>query len=335
MFQKKSGKSALILRFSSFGDIVQVSFAADSLCKKSYLVDLVTKKEFTHAFENKDFPFREVFSYDKSKPHALWDLAKQVHKKNYSLIYDAHNNQRTFLFKIFLVLLNPLNFFKFKTRSKFRFKRLLLFKFRIDTFPKPFKGAASFLKPLQLNLSPLEQKQAALTKEILLAPSAAWDLKKWPEAYWVTLAQELVNTQFKVSFIGGPSDNFIDDIAKQVPESINLSGKLSWAETISLVQSSSLLISGDTGVLHIADYFQVNAIGLMGPSAFGRPSRKSSQVLYKNLNCQPCSKDGRGKCKNPVFKKCLVSISPEEVFKLAETTLLTSSPSHPHTNEAP
>lgn len=304
-------KTALIIRFSSFGDIVQATFAANSLTEKGYSTDLLTKKEFSNAFSNSAFPYQHILSYSKSGD-SLWNIAKQVSKKNYSLIYDAHNNQRTLLFKFFLIILNPLNFFKFKTRSKFRFKRLLLFKFRIDTFPKPFRGATSFLDPLSLSLS--EASIPKYSEEILLAPSAAWDLKKWPEEYWVELANSLISKGKAISFLGGPADTFIEEISKQAKGSKNLAGKLSWSETIERIKKAHLLISGDTGVLHIADYFNVNAIAIMGPSAFGRPSRENSDVIYRNLSCQPCSKDGRGKCKNKVFKECLTSISPEYVL---------------------
>ncbi len=307
----QNSKTALIIRFSSFGDIVQATFAASSLVEEGYSADLLTKKEFSGAFSNPAFPYQRVISYSKSGD-SLWRIAKQVSKKNYSLIYDAHNNQRTLLFKLFLIILNPMNFLKFRTRSKFRFKRFLLFKFRIDTFPKPFKGASSFLDPLNLSLSTMPSLN--LSEEVLLAPSAAWGLKKWPEKYWVELANSLISKGKVVSFLGGPTDTFIEDISKQVIGSKNLAGKLSWNETIEKIKEANLLISGDTGVLHIADYFNVNAIALMGPSAFGRPSRKNSVVIYKNLSCQPCSKDGRGKCNNKVFKHCLISITPEDVF---------------------
>ncbi|MGH1468191.1 MAG: glycosyltransferase family 9 protein [Bdellovibrionales bacterium] len=317
MLQKS--KAALIIRFSSFGDIVQATFAAHSLVEKNYDVDLLTKKEFSNAFKNSSFPYKDVISYSKSED-SLWAIAKNVSKKNYSLIYDAHNNQRTLLFKLFLIILNPLNILKFRTRSKFRFKRLLLFKLRIDTFPKPFKGASSFLAPLSLKLTK-SSKLNSPKNEILLAPSAAWDLKKWPEDYWVELANSLISIGKSVNFIGGPADNFIQDLSSKAPGSINLAGKLSWSETIERIKNSSLLISGDTGVLHIADYFGVESIALMGPSAFGRPSRSSSNVIYKNLPCQPCSKDGRGKCKNKTFKKCLASISPEEVLTQSQKVL--------------
>ncbi len=311
-------KSALIIRFSSFGDIVQSTFAADSLVKKGFKVDLLTKKDFVKAFSNSLFPYSQVLSYTKSDS-SLWSLAKKISKKNYSLIYDAHNNQRSLLLKFFLLILNPLVFFHFKTRSKFRFKRFLLFNLKINTFPKPFNGASSFLDPLKLSIN---KRTSFKTKgPILLAPSAAWCLKKWPKDYWVDLGKKLISKGHTIKFIGGPNDHFIKDISIKVSNFNNFSGKASWNETIQTIKNSPLLISGDTGVLHIADYFGIKTIALMGPSAFGRPLRQSSTIIYKNLSCQPCSKDGRGKCKNSTFKKCLVSITPEEVLEKSKKIL--------------
>ncbi len=315
-----TNKKALIIRFSSFGDIVQSSFAAEELKRKDIKTDLLTKSEFAKAFKGFDV-FNEVIAFDKkTNVSGLFKLAKELCAKNYDLVYDAHNNQRTLLLKLFFLILKPSYILKLKTRSKYRIKRFFLFKLRINLFPKPFKGAESFLEPLGLNIK--EQKNTLKQKHntpntILLAPSAAWDLKKWPTEYWVELASKL-STQdrnLSIKFLGGPDDHFIDGIQKQVPQTQNLAGKLSWSETIDEIKNSRMLISGDTGVLHIADFFKVKAIGLMGPSAFGYPSRETSKVLSLNLNCQPCSKDGRGKCKLiNENKKCLTALKPELVL---------------------
>lgn len=314
--------SALIIRFSSFGDIVQATFAADSLKEDGYSVDLITKKEFSNTFKAMGFPYNRVISYDKKNGPSLWSLSGDINKSKHRIIFDAHNNQRTLLLKTFLVLRNPLNFFKFRTRSKFRLKRFFLFNLRLNFFPKPFKGAESFLKPLKLSLKERNAVEPMpLKKSILLAPSAAWDLKKWHEEKWVELGNKLIQHGFDVSFIGGPDDKFIEELSKNVPFSHDLSGKLSWNETTQKIKDSNLLISGDTGVLHIADFFGVKAIGLMGPSAFGRTSRDSSHVISKDLKCQPCSKDGRGKCNNTYRKKCLALITPQEIYEKAQIVI--------------
>ena len=309
-------RKALFLRFSSFGDIVQAGFAAKALSEKGYKVDLLTKKEFQEPFSGSGFGFSNVYGLQKgSNLGSLWRLAGFFAAEGYELIYDAHNNQRSLLFKVLLLLQSPKLFFRVKTRSKFRCKRLLLFELNLNLFPKPFKGAYSFLEPLYLHCPKPENltKDPLYPKTILLAPSAAWDLKKWPEDYWVELGKSLIKSH-KVAFIGGPQDHFIKTIHEKVEGSENLAGKLNWSETIKTIKASKALVAGDTGVLHIADFFGVPNVALMGPSAFGFPSRDTSKVINKDLYCQPCSKDGRGKCRNKVHQKCLASILPSEVL---------------------
>lgn len=252
----------------------------------------------------------------------LWKIACDIAVQDYSLIYDAHNNQRTALLKFFLMLLKPSYFKRIQTRPKGRFKRFLLFNFRINLFPKPFRGARSFLGPPGLAITPAPENPKQTTSQmVLFAPSAAWELKRWPIEHWKTLTKLCTNSSISIGMLGGPSDNFINEITSGFDFVENFSGKLSWNETIDKIKSSRLLVSGDTGVLHIADYFGVPAIALIGPSAFGYPSRESSKILSRNLPCQPCSKDGRGKCKIKQTKKCLIEISPEDVFKTIQEKL--------------
>lgn len=317
MLQKK----ALIIRFSSFGDIVQSAFVAQSLSVQDLQVDLITKEEFRGAFKAGGFGFTNVVGFSKSSSFGnLWRLTGFAADQDYCLVYDAHNNQRSLLFKFLLCLRSPKFLFRFQTRSKFRFKRFLLFKLRINRFPKPFKGAESFLGPLGLLVKD-EVKKDNDSRRVLLAPSAAWDLKKWPEEKWIQLAKDL-QPEFEVAFLGGPTDEFINSLHRAVPGSVNLAGKLSWGQTISEIKKARALISGDTGVLHVADFFGTPAVALMGPSAFGFPTRQSSQVIFKDLPCQPCSKDGRGKCKIKDKKKCLTSIEVSEVSKNLKLSLL-------------
>ena len=92
-----------------------------------------------------------------------------------------------------------------------------------------------------------------------------------------------------------------------------MAGKLNLVESCFAVYSSEMLISGDTGLLHVADHLGKNAIALIGPTAFGYPSGPWVEVLETNLSCRPCTKDGSGKCKDKVYQNCMVQIVPERV----------------------
>jgi heptosyltransferase-2 len=85
------------------------------------------------------------------------------------------------------------------------------------------------------------------------------------------------------------------------------------------VYLSEFVISADTGILHVADLFQVSGLALIGPTAFGHPTGSSLRVLERNLSCMPCTKDGRGKCSDSTYQRCMVEITPRMVATEVES----------------
>lgn len=329
-------KSILIIRLSSFGDIIQTLPSIDALVAEGYEVDFVTKKSFLapvkahpkirtlHLFETKD----------SSLLQELKKIKTLIRTQKYDFIYDAHNNLRsTFILWFTFFLRLRLKIFQGKActfrRGKSRFKRFLLFKFRIDRFKLPFISAQSFLQPLQdhgviqsrtlpadftinsaYNENILKASKFSHPRPyICLAPSAAWPLKRWPISHFQSLIESLPDWDFIV--IGGPEDTFTFEL--KAPNLTNTVGQLSWADTGKALKLANVVVSADTGVLHWADYMGVPAIGILGPTAFGVPFRSSSHILNLQLPCSPCTKDGRGKCKIPDTQKCLKQIYPSTV----------------------
>ena len=78
----------------------------------------------------------------------LYEVITQLRKEGYDFVYDAHSNIRSNILK---AILCPLGLCQLNlvTRYKARFKRFLLFKFRLNLLPKPFKALASFQKPIE------------------------------------------------------------------------------------------------------------------------------------------------------------------------------------------
>lgn len=323
---------ALIIRFSSFGDILQCLPTA-SLIKAESLdtqVHWITRQD-SEALLTMSSDIDKVYSFNRNQGlFGLIKLAKSLSEQNYELIYDAHNNLRSHIF-VWSYRVFSKQKFKFIRRSKSRLKRLMLFKLRINLFPTPYKGSMSYLSPLKkLGYTPEFLTKTLNSKDypkpfdryICLAPSAAWEMKRWPIEYWRQLIELMPEHNFVL--LGGPKDDFMgtilsnEDLKKRA---INLAGKLSWPETTSVIQQSELLISNDTGSLHLADIQGVPCIALMGPTAFGTPSGTNSKTLSAGLSCQPCSKDGRGKCKQKTYKLCLYQLTPQIVKKVVKETL--------------
>lgn len=332
-------KKVLIIRFSSFGDIVQCSTVVESIRQKypDATIDWVTRSDFEYLVRlNHDV--NKVWGFNKKLGLAgLFELGSNLRKENYDHVYDAHNNLRSKL----LSFIMRTKFFDrpyWLTRSKDRFKRVLLFTFRINTFPWPFKGIHSFLSPLQkwgVNFNEteklvswdfaadtLEKTNSKFTdnKTIVLVPSAAWEMKRWPLPHWKKLISIMPNHQFII--LGGKDDLFCEDLKMIAPDRVqNLAGKLSLVESCALIKNAQLVISADTGLLHVADVLGVKGLSLMGPTAFGFTTGSQIKTLEISLPCRPCTKDGRGTCSQDVYQKCMVDITPERVSNEAQLML--------------
>ncbi len=329
----------LIIRFSSFGDIVQCSSVVELIRQR------FSRDTEIHWATRADFDFlvklnveiNKVWSLDKKLGFiGLVKFALILRKENYSHIYDAHNNLRSKILKLFLMtrLQRP----TFVKRPKDRLKRILLFKFRINKFPKPFIGIESYMAPLlkwgiKKGNSPrlvtwkfseeVKQKVSSLiattvgeAQMIALVPSAAWEMKRWPLDHWIKLITIMPNAHFVI--LGGKEDTFCQELADIDPKRVfNLAGKLSLIESCQLVSKSALVISADTGLLHVADVLGVKALSLMGPTAFGFTMSSLIKTLEVDLPCRPCSKDGSGKCSQNIYQLCMVDITPATVAKEA------------------
>jgi ADP-heptose:LPS heptosyltransferase len=142
-------------------------------------------------------------------------------------------------------------------------------------------------------------------------------MKRWPLDHWRELIRLLPECGFVL--LGGPEDSFLGALAEVAPDrTLNLAGQLSLAESSALLRHVDLVIANDTGLMHVADQMEVPTLALIGPTAFGYPSHTSSRTLEVDLPCKPCSKDGRGKCVNSLYQRCMIEITPESVATAAK-----------------
>ncbi|MDE6450834.1 MAG: glycosyltransferase family 9 protein, partial [Odoribacter sp.] len=149
---------------------------------------------------------------------------------------------------------------------------------------------------------------------VTLVPSANWKMKRWPVQHWQKLIDLLPEYRFVI--LGGAKDSFCEDIKKKAPERVtNLAGQTSLSEACYLIHQSNIVVSADTGFLHAADLFRRPTLALIGPTAFGFPSGPTAETIEIDLPCRPCTKDGRGKCTQEIYQKCMIDITPERVAK--------------------
>ncbi|MFK8138121.1 MAG: glycosyltransferase family 9 protein [Bdellovibrionales bacterium] len=334
-------KKVLIVRFSSFGDVVQSMVAIEAI-KSNYPeaeIDFVTRNDYYSLVKNNPL-LSNTYCFDKKSGfRGLLELNKWIKSKKYTHIYDAHNNTRSNLLWALGFINRCIQGTRWIQRPKNRWKRFLLFNFKINRFPWPFVLMKSYLAPLaplgvskELPMSKhlyLDSSSKDKAKElcsifseyIVLAPSAAWELKRWPIEYWTQLIKLKPEENFVL--LGGPQDDFIEEIRQAAIETkedenriLNLAGKTTYSESCSVIEGAKTIIGGDSGLTHVGDSFKIKTICLIGAAAFSHPAHSTTHVLNSQLSCQPCSKDGRGECKNKIYKKCLYDISPKKVIEV-------------------
>ncbi|MGZ3795823.1 MAG: glycosyltransferase family 9 protein [Pseudobdellovibrionaceae bacterium] len=321
----------LIIRFSSFGDVTQ-SLSIPSAIQKAYPeaeIHWITRKDMAPLLRHHPAIHR-IWEYDrKSGLSGLWSLLKTMGEFRYTHIYDAHNNLRSRLVCWKLCLFHSCKFIR---KPQKRWKRFLLFKLHKNTYEMPFSGQRDLLEPLapwsiEKNLPPapqlfVDQKDISQANALLgewttknyvaLAPSAAYFLKRWPLEHFKQLILEMADLNFVL--LGGPEDHFIEELQKVAPQrTLNTAGKASLTVSSALIKKSRLLVSNDTGLLHVGEQLGKPVIALMGPAPFGFPSRPSTKIMELNLPCRPCSKHGQGPCTNKIYHQCLADITPSQV----------------------
>jgi heptosyltransferase-2 len=117
-----------------------------------------------------------------------------------------------------------------------------------------------------------------------------------------------------VVIVGGPDDAALGAALADAGGSrvANAAGVFGLQATAALLQRSRALVSGDTGVMHMATGVGTPVVALFGPTveAFGFfPYAGQTRVLELPLPCRPCSSQGGPRC--PLgHHRCLVDIEP-------------------------
>jgi heptosyltransferase-2 len=147
----------------------------------------------------------------------------------------------------------------------------------------------------------------------VLAPGAAHFTKRWPSERWAALAQRLRTDGFALAVVGGVDDRTAAE--PLAPHAAIATGDFSLQETGALLARARILVSGDTGVMHMATGVGTPVVALFGPTVeqFGFfPYASRSAVLQRALDCRPCSTMGGPRC--PMgHHRCLDDLAPDEV----------------------
>ena len=159
--------------------------------------------------------------------------------------------------------------------------------------------------------------------------------KRWPVLYWSRLLDRLISERgAQVVLTGAPGDlPIVERILERMEQkACNLAGKTSLPQLAALLQRADVMISGDSGPMHIADALDTPLIAIHGPTdpaQFG-PVGPAATVLKSSIWCSPCYN-----VKDPAdcrfyTTQCMKNITPAVVFEVVEAKLREKYPQLAH-----
>ena len=150
---------------------------------------------------------------------------------------------------------------------------------------------------------------------VTMNPGAAYGLAKcwFPERFQEVAKQLLKDENCYVAFLG---DMFMKPLIQKIinglgTRAIDLSGKTDLRQLTTVISLSNVLLSNDSGPMHIASAVNVPVVALFGStSAVMTGPYPKGEVIHKHVNCSPCFKRV---C--PKDMRCMKEISIQEVFE--------------------
>lgn len=157
-------------------------------------------------------------------------------------------------------------------------------------------------------------------------PGASIPERRWGMENFAAVAQRLSAKGIAIVVVGGKGEKTDGDRITDGGRGLNFAGKTSLIETAAIIEKSTVLLSGDSGVLHIGVGLGKPTVSLFGPSNIRKwaPIGEKNIVICKNLPCSPCAKFGYTPiC--PINAKCMVDITVSEVAVAVENLLMVKS----------
>lgn len=197
----------------------------------------------------------------------------------------------------------------------------------VDKYQSLAGEEGKFLRPrLRIDLRKFDKKallarqDATLIKPVIaFCPGAEYGpAKRWPSSYYANIAQHYVNLGWQVWLFGSPKDVVVADEIKEeaTGDIISWVGQTSLEEAIYLLSFARMVVTNDSGLMHVGAALDLPTVALFGSSSptYTPPLSDRAAIMYLKVECSPCFKR---ECSltGDNHLKCLTGITPGRVIK--------------------
>jgi heptosyltransferase II len=271
------------------GDSVMISPAIENIVNHFDEVDITLFGSENSIEVLKNHPkVVKIHILDK-KLLSIYKLFKNL--KQYDIFFSFRGSLRSKITKLFI-----------SSKKKYQFNKNIFFVGhqveKYNSFVNYYLNTDYIASNLKIH--PLIKKNTNYTNKLLgINPGGSYgDAKRWYPQKFADVAIRL-SSDFDIVIFGGPNEV---DIANDIEELLidydiknyrNLAGKTSVTELINELANLNILITGDSGPMHLAAAYLVPTIAIFGPTNDSETSQwmnSNSIILKKDLECQPCMK---------------------------------------------
>jgi lipopolysaccharide heptosyltransferase I len=342
-------QSILIVKLSAIGDVIQTLPMVEAL-KRQFpraRIDWVVEEDASNLLLSHPRIDRVIISRRKSwvkrvlKPGEFWKTLREVSRfvrdlrsRHYDWVIDNHG-----IFKSGMLMLLSRGRRKIGFQASAgiaeegsyfftheRYKPLSIERHALERYLDLVSQMGVPIDPTSFHFpvppDSLKQAEALLRQRgfgsrplVVLHPVAKWETKQWPAENFARLISALAQEKATVVITGSPQDEgpvreILHQAGGESVKVLNLVGKTNLMELAGIFSLSDLVLSPDTGPMHLAAAVKAPLIALFGPTAPWRtgPYGNNPRIIRKGLPCSPCFKK---KCQTV---ECMNSISVEEVL---------------------
>ena len=329
----------LIIRLSSLGDVVLTTPVLR--CLKAQLPDVelhyLVRSSFKAAVTNNPHITKlHLYNEDRNS------MVEELKEEKFDYIIDLHRNMRSFRIKNAL----KVPAFSFK---KLNFRKLIFTKLKWNVMPGQLHVIDRYLKTVE----PFGVYNDGAGMDYFIAPNEEVEQSDIPASHHAGYIGIVIGASFytkrlpvyklqelctkidhPIILLGGPEDTAAGEEIKKVDsvKVYNACGKFSLNESADLIRRAKLIITHDTGLMHIAAALKKQVIAVWGSTtpSFGmypyyganflshQVTQPYDDMQVHKLWCRPCTKIGRRKCPQGHFK-CMKRLSIDElVIKVNE-----------------